>query len=67
MIHYEDQGLERMLADLESDLAERKESLKGDAPDKIREASRIWLPRSCGGSARQALPHRERHSRVLPC
>jgi ATP-dependent DNA helicase RecG len=35
---YSDQALERMLFDLESDLAERKESFKGDAPAKVREA-----------------------------
>jgi ATP-dependent DNA helicase RecG len=35
---YTDAALEAMLADLESDRAERKESLKGDAPTKAREA-----------------------------
>jgi ATP-dependent DNA helicase RecG len=35
---YSDDQLDRILADLESDLAERKESLKGDAPTKVREA-----------------------------
>lgn len=35
---YSDAELEGMLADIESDLAERKESLKGDAPTKAREA-----------------------------
>lgn len=35
---YSDQDLERMLFDLESDLAERKESFKGDAPTKAQEA-----------------------------
>jgi ATP-dependent DNA helicase RecG len=35
---YSDQDLERMLADIESDFAERKESFKGDAPAKVREA-----------------------------
>lgn len=35
---YTDGDLERMLADLESDLVERKESLAGDAPTKAREA-----------------------------
>ena len=35
---YTDLQLEQMLADLESDLVERKESLQGDAPTKIRQA-----------------------------
>lgn len=35
---YDDSQLERFLSDLESDLVERKESLKGDAGTKIREA-----------------------------
>jgi ATP-dependent DNA helicase RecG len=35
---YSDQELETMLGDLESDGAERKESFKGDAPAKVREA-----------------------------
>jgi ATP-dependent DNA helicase RecG len=38
MTPYSDENLESMLSDLESDLAERKESFKGDAPTKIREA-----------------------------
>lgn len=38
MTNYSDQQLEAMLADLESDLVERKESLKGDVPHKVREA-----------------------------
>ena len=38
MTAYSDQDLERMLRDLESDMAERKESFKGDAPTKVREA-----------------------------
>src|SRR3954451_919091 len=38
MTGYSDQELERMLFDLESDLAERKESFKGDAPATVREA-----------------------------
>ncbi len=38
MTAYSDQDLERMLADLESDLAERKQTFKGDAPTKAREA-----------------------------
>jgi ATP-dependent DNA helicase RecG len=38
MTGYSDQDLERMLSDLESDLAERKESFKGDAPSSVREA-----------------------------
>ena len=33
-----DAELEGFLADLESDRVERKESLKGDAPDKVRQA-----------------------------
>jgi ATP-dependent DNA helicase RecG len=35
---YSDEELRAMLADLESDRVERKASLKGDSPDKIREA-----------------------------
>ena len=35
---YSDLELEAMLTDLESDLVERKESLAGDAPNRIREA-----------------------------
>lgn len=35
---YTDQELERLLADIESDLVERKESLAGDAPNSVREA-----------------------------
>ncbi|MCY3844199.1 MAG: putative DNA binding domain-containing protein, partial [Acidobacteria bacterium] len=35
---YSDDALTAMMADLESDLVERKESLRGDAPDKIRQA-----------------------------
>lgn len=38
MTNYTDQELEAMLSDLESDLVERKESLKGDAPNTIRQA-----------------------------
>ena len=38
MIPYGDPDLQRMLLDLESDLVERKESFKGDAPTKVREA-----------------------------
>lgn len=38
MTNYSDKELEEMLADLESDLVERKASLKGDAPQKAREA-----------------------------
>lgn len=33
-----DEELEALLVDLESDRAERKESLKGDAPEKVRQA-----------------------------
>jgi len=39
MTNYTDPELEEMMTDLESDLVERKESLKGDAPDKIRQAA----------------------------
>ncbi len=35
---YTDAELEAFLADLESDLVERKESLGGDSPTRIREA-----------------------------
>ena len=35
---YSDRELERMLADLESDLVEREESVGGDGPRRIREA-----------------------------
>ena len=35
---YSDAELTAMMADLESDLVERKESLRGDAPVKIRQA-----------------------------
>ena len=35
---YSQEQLEALLADLESDLVERKASLQGDAPGKIREA-----------------------------
>ena len=35
---YSDAELETMMADLESDLVERKESLQGDSPRRIREA-----------------------------
>ena len=38
MAPYTTQELEALLADLESDLVERKESLRGDGPSKIREA-----------------------------
>ena len=38
MMRYSDTELEAMMADLESDLVERKESWKGDAPSKGREA-----------------------------
>lgn len=38
MTTYSDEELERMLADLESDLAERKQSFQGDAPTTVREA-----------------------------
>ncbi len=36
---YDEAALERMLGDLESDLVERKESFKGDASSKAREAA----------------------------
>src|SRR4051812_24066334 len=35
---YTDHELESMLADLESDLVERKESFRGDVPNAVREA-----------------------------
>ena len=35
---YSDDELAAMMADMESDLVERKESLRGDAPAKIRQA-----------------------------
>ena len=38
MTNYTDAELEAMLADLESDAAERKESFSGDVPTKVREA-----------------------------
>ena len=38
MTAYSDQDLERMLFAIESDLSERKESFKGDAPARAREA-----------------------------
>lgn len=38
MITYTDTEMEQLLDDLESDLIERKESWKGDAPDKGRQA-----------------------------
>jgi ATP-dependent DNA helicase RecG len=38
MTHYSDQELEALMSDIESDLVERKESFKGDAPTKVREA-----------------------------
>jgi ATP-dependent DNA helicase RecG len=39
MTNYTNDELERMLGDLESDLVERKESFKGDAPTGVREAA----------------------------
>lgn len=38
MIRYSDKELESLLDDTESDIAERKESWKGDAPDTGRQA-----------------------------
>lgn len=38
MLNYPDDELERLLADTESDWAERKESFRGDAPTRVREA-----------------------------
>jgi ATP-dependent DNA helicase RecG len=35
---YTDEDIERMMADTESDLAERKESFRGSAPESVREA-----------------------------
>ncbi len=37
-MNYTDEQLDALLADLESDQVERKESLGGDAPTKVREA-----------------------------
>ena len=37
-VTYSDGELEAMMADLESDLVERKESLRGDSPARVREA-----------------------------
>jgi len=39
MAQYSDAELNRLLADLESDLVERKESFRGDAPRTVREAA----------------------------
>ncbi|MFH0798817.1 MAG: ATP-binding protein [Pseudomonadota bacterium] len=38
MIAYTEPEMEKMLSDLETDNAERKESFRGDAPTKVREA-----------------------------
>jgi ATP-dependent DNA helicase RecG len=38
MTTYSDQDLETLLTDLESDLVERKQTFRGDAPTKVREA-----------------------------
>ncbi|MFA7505467.1 MAG: ATP-binding protein [Burkholderiaceae bacterium] len=38
MSHFTDAQLEAMMADLESDRAERKQSFQGEAPQKVREA-----------------------------
>lgn len=38
MSHFTDPQLEAMMAELESDRAERKQSFQGDAPQKVREA-----------------------------
>jgi ATP-dependent DNA helicase RecG len=38
MTNYTDAELEAMLADLESDLPERKEAFSGDVPTRVREA-----------------------------
>ena len=38
MTNYSNEQLEAMLADLESDLVERKESFQGTAPTAVREA-----------------------------
>jgi ATP-dependent DNA helicase RecG len=37
-MRYTDEQLEGLLADIESDLAERKETWKGEAPDTGRQA-----------------------------
>lgn len=39
MVTYTDDELEQMLAETESDLAERKESFRGEAPTTVREAT----------------------------
>ena len=38
MMRLSDEELEALLSDIESDRAERKESVKGDAPEKLRQA-----------------------------
>ena len=38
MLNFPDVELERLLAELESDLSERKESFQGNAPTTVREA-----------------------------
>gem|GEM_PF-2719292 len=38
MLGYTDERLETLLDDIESDLSERKETWKGDAPDYGRQA-----------------------------
>ena len=41
---YSTAQLECMLSDIESDLVERKESFKGDAPNTVREAVCAFAP-----------------------
>jgi ATP-dependent DNA helicase RecG len=38
IIRYDDNELERLLPDIESDLVERKETWSGEAPEKGRQA-----------------------------
>ena len=38
MTNYTEEQLEQILADIESDLVERKETFRGDSPTKVREA-----------------------------
>ena len=43
MQRYTDTELSILLGDIESDLVERKESLRGDAPDKARQVVCVRL------------------------
>jgi ATP-dependent DNA helicase RecG len=62
MTNYTDEDLERMLLDSETDLAERKESLKGDAPKTIRE----YDVHPIGGVALDELDRIRFRSEYLP-